>query len=123
MNLPVVKKRNLIKYLFQFEGKYIMKILVICSGGMSTSMLVKAMARAAEVMNEDIAVESGSVSGLINMIDKIDLIMVAPQVRHRMEEIRNIADRYNKPVLLIEPQLYGLIDGKGVLNQALVTGK
>ncbi|MEQ8170011.1 MAG: PTS sugar transporter subunit IIB [Candidatus Eremiobacterota bacterium] len=100
-----------------------MKILVICSGGMSTSMLVKAMSRAAEGMNEDIAVESGSVSGLINMIDKIDLIMVAPQVRHRLEEIRNIADRYNKPVVLIEPQLYGLIDGKGVLNQALVTGK
>ncbi|MEQ8222256.1 MAG: PTS sugar transporter subunit IIB [Candidatus Eremiobacterota bacterium] len=101
-----------------------MKILVICSGGMSTSMLVKAMVKAAEGMNEDISVESGSVSGLISIIDKSDLIMVAPQVRHRLEEIRNIADKYSKPVTLIEPQLYGLIDGKGVLKQALaIAGK
>ncbi len=101
-----------------------MKILVICSGGMSTSMLVKAMVKAAEGINENITVESGSVSGLINMIDKSDLIMVAPQVRHRLEEIKKISDKYCKPVALIEPQLYGLIDGKGVLKQALgITGK
>jgi PTS system cellobiose-specific IIB component len=96
-----------------------MKILVICSGGMSTSMLVKSMTKAAEGMNEHITVESGSVSGLINLIDKSDLVMVAPQVRHRLEEIRNTANKYSKPVILIEPQLYGLIDGKGVLKQAL----
>jgi len=101
-----------------------MKILVICSGGMSTSLLVKAMVKAAEGMNEHITVDSGSVSGLINIIDKSDLIMVAPQVRHRLEEIRNVADKYGKPVALIEPRLYGLVDGKGVLKQALeITGK
>ncbi|MEQ8191647.1 MAG: PTS sugar transporter subunit IIB [Candidatus Eremiobacterota bacterium] len=101
-----------------------MKILVICSGGMSTSLLVKAMVKAAEGMNENITVDSGSVSGLINMIDKSDLIMVAPQVRHRLEEIRNMAEKYSKPVALIEPMLYGLVDGKGVLKQALeLTGK
>lgn len=96
-----------------------MKILVICSGGMSTSLLVSKMKKIAQEQKEEIIIESGSVSDLSKNAAGCDVIMVAPQVRHRINEIKEITDKYNKATLLIEPQIYGLVDGKGALKQAI----
>jgi len=96
-----------------------MKILVICSGGMSTSMLVTSMKKAADSKKISVTIESGAVSGLSKMIDNCDVIMVAPQVRHRIDEIKSIADKNNKFVVIIKPEVYGLINGEGALKQAM----
>jgi PTS system cellobiose-specific IIB component len=95
-----------------------MRILVICSGGMSTSMLVNSMKKAADAKKIPVTIESGSVSGLAKMIDNCDIIMVAPQVRHRIDEIKGLADKDNKSVVIIKPEIYGLINGEGALKQA-----
>ena len=94
-----------------------MTILVICSGGMSTSMLVKSMRKASEELKKEIIIESAGVSALKNLIKDCDIVLVAPQIKHRITEINNIAN--NKPVILIDHKIYGLIDGKGAMKQAM----
>ena len=96
-----------------------MKILVLCSGGMSTSLLVNSMKKAAQAQNKEVEIESGSVGELSKTVESCDVIMIAPQVRHRMAEVKTLSDKAGKIAITIEPQIYGLIDGKGALKQAL----
>jgi len=96
-----------------------MKILVICSGGMSTSLLVNSMKKTAQAEKNEITIEAGSIAELSKKINNCDVVMIAPQIRHRMKEIQTITDRAGKTAVAIEPQVYGLIDGRGALKQAM----
>lgn len=95
-----------------------MKILLVCSGGMSTSLLAEAIKKSAEAEGEPCHVESGSVSAVGEMAPKFDLVLVGPQVRHLMRGIEEQVKPSGRPVALIPPQLYGTIDGGGIIKVA-----
>lgn len=93
-------------------------ILLVCSAGMSTSMLVKRM-------QED-AAEKGIEANIIAVgdaesgehLNTSDIVMLGPQVRYlasNMEE--RVAGRI--PVSVIDMQAYGMMNGAKVLADAL----
>lgn len=96
-----------------------MTIFLVCAGGMSTSLIAQAMEKEASQSNVDCKVEAISISLLPSRIEAASCVLVAPQVRHRLKNIEEIAQKANKPVALIDTAAYGRIDGKAVLNQAL----
>lgn len=96
-----------------------MKILLVCSGGMSTSMLVEAMKKEAASRNLDQGIEAIALTALPDKTQDAACVLVAPQVRHRMKSVEETAAKFGKPVGLIDPQAYGRIDGRAVLDQAL----
>ena len=95
------------------------KILLCCSAGMSTSMLVKKMQEAAVVKEIECHIEAVSVSAFDELIQDFDVCLLGPQVRFQQDELQKVADRYNKKVEAIPAMTYGMMKGDEALNQAL----
>lgn len=92
------------------------KILLVCSAGMSTSMLVKKMMDAAKKDDYDIQVEAHSISEARSIGHEWDVILLGPQVKFQLKEMKNAFP--NKPVDAIEMRSYGRMDGEAVVKQA-----
>lgn len=92
-----------------------MKIVLVCAAGMSTSLIVVQMELNAREEDQIIAIPANE---LTNRIDVCDVILVAPQLRYKMDTIHKIGETYNVPVELIDMRSYGKMDGKMILQQA-----
>lgn len=95
------------------------KILLCCSAGMSTSMLVKKMQQAALERGVDCQIAAMSVSHFDEAIIEYDVCLLGPQVRFQLDELKKIADGHGKNIAAISPQDYGMMKGNEVLTQAL----
>lgn len=59
-----------------------MNILLVCAGGMSTSLLVERMRKEIEKRNlKDVKVDANAIENLEKIIDDYDVILVGPQIR------------------------------------------
>ncbi|GAB2641597.1 PTS sugar transporter subunit IIB [Vibrio panuliri] len=95
------------------------KILLCCSAGMSTSMLVRKMEQAAESRGLECHIEALAVNAFNDAIKEYDVCLLGPQVRFQLEELKKVADEHGKNVAAISPQDYGMMKGDAVLDQAL----
>ncbi|KLV11254.1 MULTISPECIES: PTS sugar transporter subunit IIB [Photobacterium] len=95
------------------------KILLCCSAGMSTSMLVQKMQKAAQERGLACQIDAHPVSTFEETIQQYDVCLLGPQVRFQLEELRKTAGIYGKPVEAIPPMAYGMMKGDEVLDQAL----
>ncbi|MEZ8824672.1 PTS sugar transporter subunit IIB [Vibrio sp. 10N.261.55.A7] len=95
------------------------KILLCCSAGMSTSMLVKKMEQSAASRGIECHIEAQSVSSFNEVIADFDVCLLGPQVRFQLEELGKTAAEHGKNIAAISPQDYGMMKGDVVLDQAL----
>jgi len=95
------------------------RILIVCSWGMSTSLLVDSMLAAAAEHRYAISVEALSAGEYAAQVDECDIILIAPQIRHLRKSIEKLAASAGKPVALIEPFHYATMNGQAVLQQVL----
>ncbi len=93
-----------------------MKILLICSAGMSTSMVVKKMQAEAEAQGLSAEIWAVGVGEAKIAGPTADVILLGPQIRFMEKQIT--AD-YQKPTMVIDMKDYGRLDGKAVLTKAL----
>ncbi|MEB7783141.1 PTS sugar transporter subunit IIB [Mammaliicoccus sciuri] len=93
------------------------KILLVCSAGMSTSMLVKKMQDTANEEGKDYEVEALALSEAETKGDEVDVILLGPQVRFQKAQVEKVANG-KVPVDVIDMQQYGMMDGEGVLKHA-----
>lgn len=97
-----------------------MKILLMCAAGMSTSLLVTKMEKyAKEIGRIDLVIKAEPVEDLQENVDDYDVFLIGPQVKYKEKWVKEIVDEKSKPYACIPVQLYGLVDGKGVLELAL----
>ncbi|MFJ7941585.1 PTS sugar transporter subunit IIB [Peribacillus sp. NPDC096622] len=96
-----------------------MNILLCCSAGMSTSLLVNKMEKAAVEEGLDVKIQAVATMEIRNRIDEVDVILLGPQVRYLLNEIKKIGDEKGVPVDTINPMHYGSCNGKEVLHTAL----
>lgn len=95
------------------------KILLCCSAGMSTSMLVKRMEQVAESKGIECRIDAMSVNAFDEAIKEYDVCLLGPQVRFQLEELSKTAQEHGKSIAAISPQAYGMMKGDEVLQQAL----
>lgn len=96
-----------------------MKVLMVCSGGMSSSIVVKAIKQEADKKGFELdikAVGTGEFEEELKT-ENYDLALVAPQVKHRMDVFKEQAGALNVPVELIVPMGYTPIGAPKVLEQ------
>ncbi|MGI6365287.1 MAG: PTS sugar transporter subunit IIB [Bacillota bacterium] len=93
-----------------------MKILLICSAGMSTSLLVTKMTKAAEERGIELEILAHGASEAKRFLDQVDIVLLGPQVRFLKAEIAKTA---TVPVQVIDMRAYGRMDGARVLEDAL----
>lgn len=95
------------------------RVLIVCSWGMSTSLLVDSMVAAAEVARQEFSVEALSAGEYAAKVDECDVVLIAPQIRHLRKSIEKLALSVGKPVAMIEPFHYATMNGQAVLEQVL----
>lgn len=96
-----------------------MKVLMVCSGGMSSAIVVKAIKQEADKKGfplEIKAVGTGEFEDELRA-EKYDLAIVAPQVKHRFKVFEEQANAVGVPVELIVPMGYTPIGASKVLDQ------
>jgi len=96
-----------------------MKIILVCSAGMSTSMLVKKMIASAEERNINAEIMAVGESQLKNHLENLDVVLIGPQVRYLEKNIRGQVEPKGIKVDVINPMAYGMVQGDKVLDQAV----
>ncbi len=95
-----------------------MNIMLVCAGGMSTSILVLKMQEACSEMNVTHNIWAIDYGSIKRYLDKTDVILVAPQMANHIDEIKEKVDE-NVKVYRIEDLSYGLMNGKKILEDTL----
>ncbi|EXU77145.1 PTS sugar transporter subunit IIB [Erwinia papayae] len=93
------------------------KILLMCSAGMSTSIMVKKMTEAANKINADVEIKAIPEQALSENLDTTDIILLGPQVRFLLNKVQDVAKSI--PVRVIDTLDYGTMNGEKILQQAL----
>lgn len=92
-------------------------ILLICSSGMSTSIMAKQMQEVADKSSIEANIWATGEALADEHIPKSDIILLAPQISYLLEKMQNKA--VSMPVEVIEMSDYGTMNGKNVLNFAI----
>lgn len=95
------------------------RILLACAGGFSTSMLVERMIEAARNESEEILIEATAEGRVEKVVNQVDVLMLGPQVGHLEKKFQ---EKYTDKAVKITtiPSLdYGMMNGEKVLQQAL----
>lgn len=95
-----------------------MNILLCCSSGMSTSLLVSKMEAYAKEQGLEGEIWAVSSDKVKNNIDKADILLLGPQVRFMLNEMKKLGNEKGIPVDVINPVHYGTMNGKEVVKFA-----
>ena len=96
------------------------KILLACNAGMSTSLLVTRMEKAAQEKDLEVEIKAVGVTEAERILQDWNIVLLGPHVRHHIKMLTDHAE--NKlPVKVIDMRDYGLMNGEKVLQDALDT--
>jgi PTS system cellobiose-specific IIB component len=93
-----------------------MNILLCCAAGMSTSLLVTKMEKAAKEQGIEAKIWAVSADSVRNHIDQADVLLLGPQVRYLLPQMKKLGEEKNIPVDAINPIHYGTCNGAEVLK-------
>ena len=93
-------------------------ILLVCSAGMSTSMLVKKMQAAALEKGIEATIWAVGDAESTAESKKADVVLLGPQVRFLLKKMEERVN-HEKPVAVIDMAAYGSMNGGKVLDNAI----
>ena len=96
-----------------------MKILLVCSEGMSTSMLVQKMRQAAAERSIEVEIDAVSEVSLKKHIAGTQVLLLGPQVRYLLKQLAAEYEPAGVHVAVIDMVDYGRMNGAAVLEKAL----
>ncbi|WP_343338307.1 PTS sugar transporter subunit IIB [Terrisporobacter petrolearius] len=104
-----------------------MRIVLCCAGGFSTTMLMKNMENTVKnsqkLNNDDFEFAAIPVDLLKQEKDNCDVLVIGPQIAHRLDYIKPIIEPNNIPYVVIDQDTYGKMDGATALKMALIAHK
>ena len=92
------------------------KILLVCSAGMSTSILVNKIIDAGKKRGIDVTCDAVSTDRGKEIADDWDVVMIGPQVRYLLPYFKA---NVSTPSGIIEAKHYALAKGDPVLDAAI----
>lgn len=95
------------------------RILLVCSAGMSTSLLVTKMQAAAKDQGVECSINAVGEAELKRHENEIDVLLLGPQLRFLLKKMKTKFDPKGIPVEVINTVDYGTMNGAKVLKQAL----
>lgn len=95
------------------------RIMLCCSAGMSTSMLVRKMVEEANQRGLDVDIEAYGVAEFDNQFPNYQVVLLGPQVKYMLKTLSEKAATHGIPVQPIDPMDYGMQRGDKVLDYAL----
>ncbi len=98
------------------------KVILVCAAGMSSSLLEAKIHQAAEKAGREMelkAVDSSRIGLWDFENERMDIILVAPQVRFLKRGIAKRAEPLGVIVQDIDTVAYGMVDGDKIYEQVL----
>ncbi|MGG4217781.1 PTS sugar transporter subunit IIB [Paenibacillus jamilae] len=95
------------------------QITLVCAAGMSTSMLVQKMQKAAQAQNLEVEIRATSESSFKEYADKTDVLLIGPQVGYLQDDFKAKYEPKGIKVSVINIVDYGMMNGEKVLEDAL----
>ena len=96
-----------------------LRVMLVCSAGMSTSLLVTKMQDAAKKQGLELEVTAVPEVEAKQNYEKADVVLLAPQVRFLLNKMKQELEPLGKPVSVIDGMTYGLMKGEAVVKQVL----
>lgn len=94
-------------------------ITLLCNLGMSTSMLVESIIKSGRAKGIDIDVEALPFDKASQRLKKTEILLLGPQVRYLLPKFQKEYGNEIKVISTINMTDYALINGDGILTQAL----
>lgn len=94
-----------------------LKVLLVCSAGMSTSFLVEKMKKSAQEKGIEAEIKAIPEAQANEYIGKVDILLLGPQVKYLEAGMKEMFGE--TPVSVINMMDYGAMNGEKVLNNVL----
>lgn len=91
-----------------------MKIVLVCNGGMSTSILMQNIEDYAKENNLDIQADAYGLSEYEEHLDGADILLLGPQIAYKK---KSIEESVNVPVMVVQAFDYATGNVKNILSQ------
>ncbi len=91
-----------------------MKIMLICAGGASTSILMKKMRKYADEKGINLDIIARSIGNYDECSSEYDIMLLGPQVAYQKERIETATQ---KPVTVIAPYDYAIGNVENIFHQ------
>lgn len=95
------------------------KILLACSSGMSTSLLVSKMEQYAQSIGEKVEIWAVGQEKAKTEMKNADVVLIGPQMSFLKNDLQKAAAPYDIQVEVIDMMAYGMADGKKAYEQAM----
>ncbi|EQC4552313.1 PTS sugar transporter subunit IIB [Cronobacter malonaticus] len=99
------------------------RIVLCCSAGMSTSLVVTKMEKTAAERGLELKIYAIPEQNLHDELElhggDIQAVLLGPQVRFKLAENKKLTDEHQIPIAVIDSVAYGTLNGAKVLDQAL----
>lgn len=98
-----------------------MKVLMVCSGGFSSTIVVNAIQKEADKQGIPVSIIACGTPEFVEKVKEFgpDLAIVAPQVKHRFATFKEEGAKINLPVEQIPPMFYTPIGAPKIINEII----
>lgn len=96
-----------------------MNIMLCCGAGMSSGFLAQKTRKAAKKRGIAATIEARSESEATQYFNTIDILLLGPHYASYQEEMEKMASPHNVKVAVIPQDIYGALDGEGLLDFAI----
>lgn len=94
-----------------------MKIILVCAGGMSTSILAKNMQEYSNKLDLEYEISAISISKAKLDAKDADIVLCAPQVKFQVNTLKEQLP--NVQIAVIDMIDYGMMNGQAVLDKTM----
>ncbi len=92
-----------------------LKITMICMGGISTKLMANKVEAAAKAIGDEVQITTTGIVDDYMALKDCDAVILAPQIRYAEKQIRE--DFGDVPLIVIEPMEYGTQNGASVYER------
>jgi cellobiose PTS system EIIB component len=91
-------------------------IVLLCSVGMSTNLLLKKMMLAAQEFGVEVDIQACPLTADTSVFSNADVVLVGPQIRSELSKLQSLCQGRVEAINIVD---YGTLDGEKVLAHAL----
>lgn len=99
------------------------KVMFVCCAGMSTSLLVEKVNKAARARGIDVDVYARGEAEARENLAQADILLLGPQVRYLESGFRKRLEGTDTKLAVVNMLDYGRLDGEKILDQIIELSK
>ncbi|MFV0396203.1 MAG: ROK family protein [Coprobacillaceae bacterium] len=112
---------EMLESINDISKNYILKVLLCCSSGFTTTYFASQLQEAANLMNLHIQIDATSYQHLYKRAEEYDFILLAPQIAYKYTELKKAFSQ--KKILKISTKVFAQSDVRTMINIILENQK